>query len=78
MAILLQTRLEIVGVELQMGSITGSHGLQVLHVLNAVYHVAAKPEENGKGQGKDNPNSRPRTSFLDRHHVCLAVDDEHV
>lgn len=78
MAVLLQTRLEIVGVELQMGGITGSHGLQVLHVFYAVYHVAAKPEENGKGQGKHNPNGRPRTGFLDRHHVCLAVDDEHV
>ena len=77
-AVLLQARFEVVGVELQVSRIAGGDSLEILHVLDAMHHVAVEPQEDGEEEGETYPDARPCARLLDGNHVCLAVDDQHV
>ena len=78
LAILMQTTLEVIRVQLKMRSITRSYSLKIVEIVNSVYHVAMKPQEYRETQCQDNPNPSPDSCLLDRHHMCLTVDSKHV
>ncbi len=78
MAVLLQTRLEIVGIEFQMRGIARSHCLEIAEILYSMYHITMKPQEDGKQERQGYPYGSPGASLTDGHLVSLLVDYKHV
>ena len=78
MAILLQTRLKVRWVELQVRSVRRRHGFKVGKAAYAVHHVALEPKKSRKGECECYPNGSPCACLTYRHLVCFLVYHEHV